>query len=289
MAAKRENVKYLIPFSSETVGELHVPLVMGPEDLDSLERQFAAMMGLFRAQSGIRQPRKADAPDEPTEDDQPVKPRLMRSLTGGIRLRPLPPARLAEGAAPNQEPPRRSPDPFSTSVPLPVAVQPPEPTVAEVEIVQQIIAETPLLTIQSIVCPAIITGPPEDLSTQLADLNQPSGKKSEAPATGSYVVLLAGGVEDIYRELKTKLLKRRDMNLKYHWPYEAAGMPKDVVLVFILTDMISHNFESVMINRCKAANIPFVRTTRKWAQMDQAIEQQWKLPMMRNNLRSNNG
>src|SRR3990172_2204179 len=125
MAAKRENVKYLIPFSSETIGELHVPLVMEPEDLDSLERQFAAMMGLFRAQAGIRQPRKTEAEaDEPAECDQPVKPRLMRSLTGGIRLRPVPPARLAEGAAPDKEPPRRSPDPFSTSVPLPVAVVP---------------------------------------------------------------------------------------------------------------------------------------------------------------------
>lgn len=91
------------------------------------------------------------------------------------------------------------------------------------------------------------------------------------------VALLVGGPEDVGRELRFRLLERRNILIRYHfdWDHSHSGMnrpiPSDCDLVVILKDMIGHPQHDVVVRECKRIGLPFVRSQRKWSSLDHAL------------------
>jgi hypothetical protein len=116
----------------------------------------------------------------------------------------------------------------------------------------------------------------EEIAAQIAEINKKIADRSLEPKTNAAttIALLVGGVADVYREVRKKLFKNKNIDLKYHFEWKAQDIPKDVTLIIIVVDMINHNLENIVVEAAKRAGVPFVRTSRKWAVMSQAIEQQ---------------
>lgn len=91
-----------------------------------------------------------------------------------------------------------------------------------------------------------------------------------------YVVLLAGGPADIGRELRDRLMKSRNLLIKYHWEYDkehqwSRAIPADVDFVIMLKDMMGHQKYEKAKAACKRAGVRWILTTRKQASMSQAL------------------
>ena len=103
-----------------------------------------------------------------------------------------------------------------------------------------------------------------------------------SPKNGKYhVALLVGGPHDIFLELQQKLAAERGIWIEHHWEWRKNHhgiIPKDVDLIIILKDMLSHALDKkasvALEKRVIAASdgVPFIRTVRKWAIMSQALE-----------------
>lgn len=91
------------------------------------------------------------------------------------------------------------------------------------------------------------------------------------------VGLLVGGPEDVYRELRLRLLERKNILLRHHFDWEhphavsTRPIPADVDLVVILKDMVGHPVHDAIVRECKARGILFVRSQRKWASIDHSL------------------
>lgn len=98
-----------------------------------------------------------------------------------------------------------------------------------------------------------------------------------APKNGQYhVALLVGGPADIARELRERLARERGVLVKYHMEWKRprafqSPIKRDVDVVIILTDMLGHPDEALVVKTAKSAGVPFIRTQRKWATLGSAL------------------
>lgn len=91
-----------------------------------------------------------------------------------------------------------------------------------------------------------------------------------------HVVLLAGGPNDVAREVRDKLAASRDIYVKYHLPMErptlwSRPIPKDVDFVIFIKDMLGHVHTDKLVPQLKADGIRFVHTKSKMSVMLAAL------------------
>jgi hypothetical protein len=97
------------------------------------------------------------------------------------------------------------------------------------------------------------------------------------------VVALVGGPADVYKDLKSKFDKTEDkqlveLELRHHIETRTQlqrQVPVDCDLVIIMTDMLSGDKAGLYAAKCKMAGVPFVKSTRKWGAIVQALNNQW--------------
>lgn len=113
--------------------------------------------------------------------------------------------------------------------------------------------------------------------SQKVKLNSRGNVLTITKKNGRYpVALLAGGPRDLASELQQKLARGRGLFVKYHLDYSrqiawGRPLPRDVDLVIILKDMMSHENHYKVVALAKSAGVRFVRTQRKLSHMVGAL------------------
>lgn len=99
--------------------------------------------------------------------------------------------------------------------------------------------------------------------------------KSEAQALKR--ALVVGGQEAYVKDRLSRNLARHGIGVHTHWSWTRrkapAKFPVDIDLVYICTDMVGHNLATPSVDYARAAGIPFVNGTRKWAESIERLTQ----------------
>jgi hypothetical protein len=117
--------------------------------------------------------------------------------------------------------------------------------------------------------------PKRAVPTRFTRMGMPSGEVSMK--NGRYrVALLVGTPADLARKLREKLGRQRGVLAKHHW--EAGRVesndrpiPKDVDIVIIFTDFLSHTGYYKVVQKAKEAGVRVIRTVTKSAKMYAAL------------------
>lgn len=123
-------------------------------------------------------------------------------------------------------------------------------------------------------------------------LQPSSSKESPVPEpttpqtvpTPKYVALIAGGPKDRIRELRPKLRALYDIELRHHWEWKRPNqfrrpLPKDVNLVLVLKDMISHPENEAVAKKAKDAGVRVLLIERKTCEIRATLEREGFAPL----------
>jgi len=99
----------------------------------------------------------------------------------------------------------------------------------------------------------------------------PSHDRTIRPKNKSHIVAaVAGGVGDVYRQLRRKL-REAGIDAPYHFDSEKPGtfasIPRDVDVVIFLRDMATDALHRTVVAAANKQGVPVVRTMRKWSVM----------------------
>jgi hypothetical protein len=82
--------------------------------------------------------------------------------------------------------------------------------------------------------------------------------------------LVVGGQHAFVKNKLTKSLERHGIEVASHWAWDRSkpplSWPKDIDLIYICTDMVSHKVANPAVEHCRTSGIPYVNGTRKWAE-----------------------
>ena len=82
--------------------------------------------------------------------------------------------------------------------------------------------------------------------------------------------LVVGGQHAFVKNKLTKSLERHGIEISSHWAWDRSkpplAWPKDIDLIYICTDMVSHKVANPAVDHCRTSGIPYVNGTRKWAE-----------------------
>ena len=82
--------------------------------------------------------------------------------------------------------------------------------------------------------------------------------------------LVVGGQHAFVKNKLSKSLARHGIEITQHWAWDKAKppsvWPRNLDLIYICTDMVSHKVSTPAVEHCRAAGIPYVNGTRKWAE-----------------------
>jgi len=82
--------------------------------------------------------------------------------------------------------------------------------------------------------------------------------------------LVVGGQHAFVKSKLSKSLARHGIEIAQHWAWDRAKppavWPKNLDLIYICTDMVSHKVATPAVEYCRNNEIPYVNGTRKWAE-----------------------
>jgi hypothetical protein len=82
--------------------------------------------------------------------------------------------------------------------------------------------------------------------------------------------LVVGGQHAFVKNKLAKSLERHGIEIASHWAWDRSkpplAWPKDIDLIYICTDMVSHKVANPAVEHCRTSGIPYVNGTRKWAE-----------------------
>jgi len=82
--------------------------------------------------------------------------------------------------------------------------------------------------------------------------------------------LVVGGQHSFVKSKLSKSLARHGIEIAQHWAWDRAKppavWPKNLDLIYICTDMVSHKVATPAVEYCRSTGIPYVNGTRKWAE-----------------------
>jgi uncharacterized protein YaaR (DUF327 family) len=105
--------------------------------------------------------------------------------------------------------------------------------------------------------------------------NEGHKKPFPPPKNGTnYVVLLAGGVDDMYRQIKQKLWRYRGIEVAYHWLEHSdfqKPLPQDVDFILIVINAIKNPNRLLAVKLATANSVPYIGTTHKWGDLQSRL------------------
>jgi hypothetical protein len=82
--------------------------------------------------------------------------------------------------------------------------------------------------------------------------------------------LVVGGQHSFVKNKLSKSLERHGIEIVSHWAWDRSKpptvWPKNLDLIYICTDMVSHKVANPAVDHCRSEGIPYVNGTRKWAE-----------------------